>query len=122
MATSTAEFAIVVILAALLLGWTFWRYRVARLIAVIVILANVATAFAGTDSPSPKAGETKPTQTASDDGDRDWGRDDGIATQLTTRSKVVVGGVFVIVLACVVGVLAYRKPDGAAYPEEPSNS
>lgn len=59
-----------------------------------------------------------PVQTASDDGDRDWGRDDGIATQLSARSKLVVGGVFLVVLVLVVAVIAYRKPDGAAYSED----
>lgn len=119
MSPSVTEFALVIFAAAVLLGWTFWRYRVARLIAVVVILANVVAAVARAESSAAPSGEkSSATQTASDDGDRDWGRDDGIATQLTTRSKLVVGGVFLVVLAGVVAVVFYRRPDGSAYPDD----
>ncbi|MEM6798357.1 MAG: hypothetical protein AAF589_02480 [Planctomycetota bacterium] len=45
-------------------------------------------------------------------------RSDGIAVTLTTMSKLVVAGLFLIILAGVVWVVSYRRPDGAAYPED----
>ncbi|MEN1678893.1 MAG: hypothetical protein AAGJ46_04830 [Planctomycetota bacterium] len=123
--TSVAEFAVVVAVAAVLLGWTLRRFRVARIIASVLIAGSIASAVARAEAPANEEAAPATASDASDetdkatleDGERDWGRDDGIATQLTTRSKLVVGVVFLVVLGCVIGVLAYRKPDGAAYAD-----
>ncbi|MEM8865329.1 MAG: hypothetical protein AAGF31_07235 [Planctomycetota bacterium] len=49
-------------------------------------------------------------------------RSDGIAVTLTPLSKLIVGGLFLAILAAVLCVVFYRKPDGAAYPEEDAHS
>lgn len=40
-------------------------------------------------------------------------RSDGIAVTLSPLSKWIVGGLFLVVLAAVIWVVSYRKPDGA---------
>ena len=45
-------------------------------------------------------------------------RSDGMAVTLSPLSKWIVGGLFLVVLSAVVWVISYRKPDGAAYPED----
>ena len=49
-------------------------------------------------------------------------RSDGIAVTLSPLSKIIVAGVFLVILGLVIRVVTYRKSSSQANPSEPSDA